>query len=98
MDCSCDPKYNCSSKTGAGCVHYLGELPEWSSLVQCPHDCVLLSDVIEDIYKELTRIRESIDTSNMNRDSHCIDYGSIKNGELTVKQILFALESRICRG
>ena len=50
-------KYNCSHITPSTCVPYEGDLPEWSKYKDSG-ECVMISDVIEEIYEELIRIRE----------------------------------------
>lgn len=57
-------KYSCSHITPSTCVPYEGDLPEWSKHKDSD-ECVMISDVIEEIYDELTRIREAIDVRDL---------------------------------
>lgn len=91
-----DLKHNCAGKQWATCVHYEGEIPEWSDIDKCKKPCVTVQEVLEDMYKEITRIRESIDTSELARDFHCIDYDIPEDGKIKVGQALYALESKVC--
>ncbi len=51
---------------------------------------VKISDVIEEIYDELTRIREAIDVRDLGES--CVKI----NGDKTVAKILYAIEDKIC--
>jgi hypothetical protein len=52
----------------------------------------MISDVIEEIYDELTRIREAIDVRDLGES--CVKI----NGDKTVAKILYAIEDKICNG
>ena len=84
-------KYNCSHITPSTCVPYEGDLPEWSKYKDSD-ECVMISDVIEEIYDELTRIREAIDVRDLGES--CVKI----NGDKTVSKILYAIEDKICNG
>lgn len=55
-------------------------------------ECVMISDVIEEIYEELTRIREAIDVRDLGES--CVKV----SGDKTVAKVLYALEDKICNG
>lgn len=82
-------KYTCAHVIPAPCVPYTGDLPEWSKL-RDSDECVMISDVIEEIYEELTRIREAIDVRDIGGDCFNMD------GDKTVAKALYALESKFC--
>ena len=84
-------KHNCSHITPSTCVPYEGDLPEWSKHKDSD-ECVMISDVIEEIYDELTRIREAIDVRD--RGESCVKV----SGDKTVAKILYAIEDKICNG
>lgn len=84
-------KYNCSHITPSTCVPYEGDLPERSKYKDSG-ECVMISDVIEEIYEELIRIREAIDVLDLGES--CVKV----NGDKTVAKILYALEDKICNG
>jgi hypothetical protein len=52
----------------------------------------MVSDVIEEIYEELTRIREAIDVRDLGES--CVKV----SGDKTVAKVLYALEDKICNG
>ena len=66
-------------------------LPEWSKHKDSD-ECVMISDVIEEIYDELTRIREAIDVRDLGES--CVKV----SGDKTVAKILYAIEDKICNG
>lgn len=76
-------KYSCSHITPSTCAPYEGDLPEWSKHKD--------SDVIEEIYDELTRIMEAIDVRDLGES--CVKV----SGDKTVAKVLYALEDKICR-
>lgn len=82
-------KYNCAHVVPAPCVPYVGKLPEWSELGD-KDECVMVSEVLEEIYDELTRIREAIDVRDIGGDCFNID------GEKTIAKAVYALETKIC--
>lgn len=82
-------KYNCVHVTPSTCVPYEGDLPDWSKYKDSD-ECVMISDVIEEIYEELTRIRESIDLRDIGDKCVKID------GDKTVAKALYAIEDRLC--
>lgn len=84
-----DKKYSCFKVIPAPCVPYEGDIPEWSGLYG-KDGCVTVADAIGDIYKELTRIRESIDLRDIG--SRCVSL----NGEKTVAKAIYAIENFIC--
>ena len=84
-------KYNFSHKSPSTCVPYEGDLPEWAKYKDSD-ECVMVSDVIEEIYEELTRIREAIDVRDLGES--CVKI----NGDKTVSKILYAIEDKICNG
>lgn len=84
-------KYSCSHIIPSACVPYEGDLPEWSKY-KGSDECVMISDVIGEIYEELTRIREAIDVRGLG-DS-CVKV----SGDKTVAKVLYALEDKICNG
>ena len=71
------------------CVPYEGDIPEWSELSE-RRECVTVGEVLEDIYKALTEIRDAIDMRDLGNDCLSVD------GDKTVAKILFALENKIC--
>lgn len=52
----------------------------------------MVSDVIEEIYEELTRIMEAIDVRDLGES--CVKI----NGDKTVSKIPYAIEDKICNG
>ena len=62
------------------------------SMIKHPTEYVKISDVIEEIYDELTRIREAIDVRDLGES--CVKI----NGDKTVAKILYAIEDKICNG
>jgi hypothetical protein len=72
-------------------VPYEGDLPEWSKHKDSD-EFVMISDVIEEIYEELTRIREAIDVRDLGES--CVKV----SGDKTVAKVLYALEDKICNG
>lgn len=84
-------KYSCLHITPSTCVPYEGDLPEWSKHKDSD-ECVMISDVIEEIYDELTRIREAIDVRDLGES--CVKV----SGDKTVAKILYAIEDKICNG
>jgi hypothetical protein len=50
----------------------------------------MISDVIEEIYEELTRIREAIDVRDLGNS--CVNV----SGDKTIAKVVYALEDRIC--
>nr|UVX51322.1 MAG: hypothetical protein [Bacteriophage sp.]UWI23409.1 MAG: hypothetical protein [Bacteriophage sp.] len=52
----------------------------------------MISDVIEEIYDELTRIREAIDVRDLGNS--CVSV----SGDKTIAKVVYALEDRICHG
>ena len=83
-------KHNCSHIIPSACVPYEGDLPEWSKY-KGSDECVMISDVIEEIYEELTRIREAIDVRDLGNS--CVNV----SGDKTIAKVVYALEDRICR-
>lgn len=84
-----DLKRNCSHVVPGACVPYEGDIPEWSELSE-RRECVTVGEVLEDIYKTLTEIREAIDMRDLGNDCLSVD------GDKTVARILFALENKVC--
>lgn len=84
-----DLKRNCSHVVPGACVPYEGEIPEWSELSE-RRECVTVGEVLEDIYKAITEIRDAIDMRDLGNDCLSVD------GDKTVAKILFALENKIC--
>lgn len=82
------PKNTCS-KSYATCVQYQGTIPEYSELDQ--EDCLDVEQVIEDIYSEITTLKEDSDLENL-RDG-CITYAS---GEIKVNTALENIQTFIC--
>lgn len=57
-------KYSCSHITPSTCVPYEGDSQEWSKYKDSD-ERVIISDVIDEIYDELTRIMEAIDVRDL---------------------------------
>ena len=73
--------------TPSTCVPYEGDLPEWSKYKDSD-ECVMISDVIEEIYEELTRIREAIDVRDLGES--CVKV----SGDKTVAKFFMLLRIR----
>lgn len=82
-------KHNCSHVVPGACVPYEGEIPEWSELSE-RRECVTVGEVLEDIYKAITEIREAIDVRDIGDDCVAID------GDKTIAKAFYALESKVC--
>ena len=83
-------KYSCSHITPSTCVPYEGDLPEWSKHKDSD-ECVMISDVIEEIYDELTRIREAIDVRDLGES--CVKV----SGDAFFHKCPFILNAFLCR-
>lgn len=79
----------CSHVVPAVCVPYEGEVPDWSELSE-RRDCIMVGEVLEDIYKEITRIREAIDVRDLGNDCLSLD------GDKTIAKVVYALENKVC--
>ena len=97
MSC-CDEHINCGEVVDAGCVTIdTVRFPQWSD--NHKKKCVTLHDIISELYKTVTDIRESIDISDVGDVcKDCIDYGVNEKSELTVGRVLYALEQKVCNG
>lgn len=84
-----DLKRNCSHVVPGACVPYEGEIPDWSDL-SSHKGCVTVGEVLEDMYKTLTEIRNAIDVRDIGNDCVLVD------GEKTIAKAVYALESMIC--
>lgn len=85
-------KDTCGTKSYATCVFYEGDVSENSSLVD--ETCVVVEEVIEDIYSLLGEIDTSTDVSDFGEDS-CIEYEA-EGDELTILDILTKHGEELC--
>lgn len=94
-DC-CGKHNNCADSTPASCIPVETDFPQWSELFG--KECVSLEDVLSDLYKQVTVIREAIDLKELgDQCKSCIDYGVNNSSELTVNRVLKVFERKICQ-
>lgn len=84
-----EEKYNCSHVVPAPCVPYENEVPEWSKY-HGKIGCITVADAIEELYEEITKIREQLDLRGVANDCLPID------GDKTVAKVLYAIEKTLC--
>lgn len=88
-------KYNITSSCGkreyAECVFYERVLPEWSDLEA--DSCVTTADTTEELYDEVSDIREQLDVSNL---GNCFEYDKDSFGETGQREVNKTFESKIC--
>jgi hypothetical protein len=83
-------KTSCGDNTfNARCTRYNGEIPTWSELHD--QDCNSLEDVVEDLYGEISDIKEQINFSDLT--SECLDLE--QDGETTPKSVAEALTNAV---
>src|SRR3972149_7078873 len=87
MSCGDKIKSRCGGKIYATCLYYEEILPSWSELFN--EDCVVQSEVNDEIYTELTTIREKIDVSALT--SSCFSIDTNDDNLITVKTALTTL-------
>lgn len=75
-------------KVPANCVHYEGEIPEFSTLAQ--DDCNSIQNTTEDIYGILQQIKDDSDLSDVNSD--CFE--QLQNPK--IKTLVQRIMDKIC--
>ena len=90
METCNDRKNYCGDKMSSICTIYEGELPNWSELNE--EICVTIEETIEELYNEVSEIKENLDTSNLG--GACLQYPNNEN--IKQKDANFAFEKNIC--
>ena len=92
----CNEHTSCAETIDTKCVPIVGiEYPQWSDLKN--EKCVVLEDIIQDVYDKLNEVVESIDLKDIGTYcKSCIDYNVEDMKELPVNKAIFALERKIC--
>lgn len=85
-------KYTCGQKQFAVCTYYETDVPEWSSLLE--EDCVVIEETTEELYNEVTDIKDSLDNSELGDD--CLDYPTQSDGSILQKDVNLVHEENIC--
>ena len=83
-------KYSCGEKISSICTIYDGELPEWSELND--EICVTIEETTEELYNQVTDIKESLDTSNLG--GSCLQYPN--NEDIKQKDANLVFEKTLC--
>lgn len=96
MGCGNSGKFNCGTKTEAGCTYYKGYLPKYSKLDK---NCVVIEETTAELYKNQEAILKSIDTSKLTKS--CIDYdvddsNDSEEGKILIVEVLQKLQDEIC--
>ena len=89
MECN-DRKMTCGDKVSAICTIYDGELPQWSELND--EFCVTVEETTEEIYKQVSVIKENLDTSNLGES--CLQYPN--NEDTKQKDVNLVFEKTLC--
>lgn len=84
-------KHRCGSISQSVCTQHISKLPEWSKLTD--DSCVMVSETIDELYDEVSLIKNSTDLSNLRG---CFDYVSNKPNEPTVKEVLQKHQDILC--
>lgn len=84
-------KDSCGDRYYSTCTFYQTDVPEWSTLKD--QNCVTIEETTEELYKEITKIKNNLDTSEIGDD--CIVYTGIGT-TITQKQINKVHEEEIC--
>ena len=83
-------KYSCGDKISSICTIYDGELPQWSELNN--ELCVTIEETTEEIYKQVSEIKENLDTKNLG--GACLQYPN--NEDIKQKDANLVFEKNIC--
>lgn len=80
---------SCGDRYYATCTFYQTELPEWSSL--STQNCVTLEETTEELYEEITDIKDELDNSELT--GGCINFLSEDPKQ---KDVNIAFQEKIC--
>ena len=83
-------KYSCGDKMSSICTMYEGELPNWSELNN--ELCVTIEETTEELYKQVSEIKEDLDTSNLGEA--CLQYPNNENTKQ--KDVNLVFEKTLC--
>ena len=83
-------KYSCGEKISSICTMYEGELPNWSELNN--ELCVTIEETTEELYKQVSEIKENLDTSNLGEA--CLQYPNNEN--IKQKDVNLVFEKTLC--
>ena len=83
-------KYSCGDKISSICTIYDGGLPIWSEFND--ELCVTIEETTEEIYNQVSEIKENLDTSNLGRA--CLQYPNNEN--IKQKDANLVFEKNIC--
>lgn len=83
-------KYSCGDKMSSICTMYEGELPNWSELNN--ELCVTIEETTEELYKQVSEIKENLDTSNLGEA--CLQYPNNEN--IKQKDVNLVFEKTLC--
>lgn len=92
MGCGDKRKHTCGKKVNSVCVKYEGTIPENSDLFG--EDCVVVEEVLEDLYTQVGDISEGLDLSELG--SCGIDYSPEDPTDLQVNEVLVKHEDLLC--
>ena len=90
MEACNNRKYSCGEKISSICTMYEGELPNWSELNE--EICATIEETTEELYNEVSDIKESLDTSNLG--GACLQYPN--NEKIKQKDANLVFEKNIC--
>lgn len=82
----------CGERLYATCVFYQTDLPEWSELLN--QNCVTIEETTEELYNQLTDIRDSLDTSNLGEN--CLTYPTNEIDNIRQQDVNITFEQEIC--
>jgi len=92
MSCKEKLKYTCGRRENARCVFYEIALPDWSSLLS--EDCVTLEETTQELYKELSSMREFFDFDNLVEDCVSYVYEDVDNQKLS--EVINPITQELC--